>query len=100
MIAAYFAWARRGYAKAASCGASTIGRLPAFLTPIGGSAHAGLRGEDYVLQFGGASADVDVYGPPTQDGQAGFDWVAEPVWDLTLQMTPVALRGDGRREGA
>jgi FAD/FMN-containing dehydrogenase len=76
---AHFAWGRRCYAKGG------------FLQRIDGPAIACLLdsiadaptpdSELYVLQLGGAVADVDEDATAYSGRQAGFYWIAEPVWD-------------------
>lgn len=75
----HFSWGRRYYAKggylddiddtAISCLTSSIARSP---TP---------DSELYVLQLGGAIADVDEGATAYSGRAAGFYWIAEPVWD-------------------
>ena len=76
---AHFAWGRRCYAKGG------------FLQDIDDTAITSLMGsiadsptpdsELYVLQLGGAIADVDENATAYSGRQAGFYWIAEPVWD-------------------
>ena len=91
---AHFAWGRRYYAKggflkhiddrAISCLLDCVADAP---TP---------DSELYILQLGGAITDVAEDATAYSGRQAGFYWIAEPVWE-SLRMTPVALHGDDRR---
>ena len=77
---AHFAWGRRYYAKggflkhiddrAISCLLDCVADAP---TP---------DSELYVLQLGGAITDVAEDATAYSGRQAGFYWIAEPVWDI------------------
>src|SRR5262249_42127552 len=78
---AQFAWGRRYYAKggflrniddrAINCLLGAIAEVPT------------RDSELYVLQLGGAISDVDEAATAYSGRQAGFYWLAEPVWDST-----------------
>ena len=90
----HFAWGRRYYAKggflqniddrAITCLLDSIADVP---TP---------DSELYVLQLGGAITDVDENATAYSGRQAGYYWIAEPVWDSAADDAR-CMHGDGWR---
>jgi FAD/FMN-containing dehydrogenase len=76
---AHFAWGRRYYAKGGflqDIDERVIGCLLEAIADAPTTAS-----ELYILQLGGAISDVDESATAYSGRQAGFYWIAEPVWD-------------------
>jgi FAD/FMN-containing dehydrogenase len=76
---AHFAWGRRCYAKGGFLQSIDNRAITCLLDSIADAPTP--DSELYVLQLGGAIADVDENATAYTGRQAGFYWVAEPVWD-------------------
>ncbi|CAN7462773.1 FAD-binding oxidoreductase [Rhizobium sp. LjRoot254] len=75
----HFAWSRRYYAKGGFWRDVSDDAIDQMLESI---AHAPTPDcEIYVLQLGGAIADIDDDATAYSGRKAGFYWIAEPVWD-------------------
>ncbi|UVC10129.1 FAD-binding oxidoreductase [Rhizobium sp. TH2] len=75
----HFAWSRRYYAKGGFWREIGNGAIDHMVETI---AHAPTPDcEIYVLQLGGAIADIDDDATAYSGRKAGFYWIAEPVWD-------------------
>jgi FAD/FMN-containing dehydrogenase len=75
----HFAWSRRYYAKGGFWRSFTANAIDTMLR----EAHAAptVDSEFYVLQLGGAVADVPEDATAYSGRQAAYYWIVEPVWD-------------------
>ena len=77
---AHFAWGRRYYAKGGFLQDFDEHAIGCLLEAIADAPTT--ASELYILQLGGAIGDVDEGATAYSGRQAGFYWIAEPVWDL------------------